>query len=135
MIGTKNNDKDSKPNGECVSQLELKDMLHTMIEAFAKYQDTATPSFECLDRRVSNLVTRMDMMKVRLPPEADGALMSSPTEEDDDYGFVETHQRRRLAHNRQGMGANGRHCYHNHEPYNDPYAKIKFFYSTVQWFL
>ena len=52
---------------ECVSRLELRDMMRAMTEAFSKYQDVTALSFERLDRRVSGLVDRMDTMEARLP--------------------------------------------------------------------
>src|SRR5207237_6681073 len=58
---------DTAPNDEeCVSQLELRDMLRAMTEAFSKYQDATALSFERVDRRVSGLVDRMDTMETRL---------------------------------------------------------------------
>jgi hypothetical protein len=36
------------------------------------------------------------------------------------------HCDKRLAHNRQGMGGNGRRRHHNPEPDHDLFAKIKF---------
>src|SRR5213080_5555934 len=45
------------PNDEeCVSRLELRDMMRAMTEAFSKYQDASALSFERLDRRDSGLV-------------------------------------------------------------------------------
>jgi hypothetical protein len=45
MTGPKNQmDKDKGPklnDDECVSQLELKEMMHAMTEAFKKYQNSA----------------------------------------------------------------------------------------------
>jgi hypothetical protein len=72
MTGPKNQmDKDKGPklnDNECVSQLELKEMMRAMTEAFKKYQDSATTSYEQLDRRVAKLVTRMDVLEARPPP-------------------------------------------------------------------
>jgi hypothetical protein len=117
---------------ECVSQLELKEMMRAMTKAFKKYQDSAETSYEHLDRRVAELVTRMDVLEARPPPQAPvpaaGAVVFSPAEDDDDDDRdVDASLRQRLAHNRQGMGGNGRRRYYNHEIDNDPYAKIKFF--------
>ena len=61
-------DKGPKLNDECVSQMELKEMMCTMTEAFKKYQDSASTSYEQLDRRVAELVTRMDVLEARPPP-------------------------------------------------------------------
>jgi hypothetical protein len=61
-------DKDKGPklnDDECVSQMELKEMMRTMTEAFKKYQDSASTSYEQLDRRVAELVTRMDVLEAR----------------------------------------------------------------------
>jgi hypothetical protein len=64
-------DKDKEPklnDDECVSQLELKEMIRAMTEAFKKYQDSAATSYEQLDRQVAELVTRMDVLEARPPP-------------------------------------------------------------------
>jgi hypothetical protein len=63
-------DKDKGPklnDDECVSQMELKEMMRAMTEAFKKYQDSASTSYEQLDRRVDELVTRMDILEARPP--------------------------------------------------------------------
>jgi hypothetical protein len=126
-------DKEKGPkfnDDECVSQLELKEMMRTMNEAFKKYQDPVTTSYEHLDRQVAELVTRMDVLEARPPPPTPalvaGAVLLSPVDDDDDGGDVYAPLRRRLARNRQGMRGNGRRCHHNPEPDNDPFAKIKF---------
>jgi hypothetical protein len=133
MIGPKN--QTDKENGskfnddECVSQLELKEMIHAMTDAFNKYQDSTATSYEHLDRRVAELVTHMDMLEARPPPQAPatGTLVLSPTKEKDDDDDVDAPLRRRLAHNRQGMGGNGRRRRrHNLELDNDPYVNVKF---------
>ena len=64
-------DKDKGPklnDDECVSQIELKEMMRAMAEAFKKYQDSASTSYEQLDQRVAELVTRMDILEARPPP-------------------------------------------------------------------
>jgi hypothetical protein len=72
MIGPKNQmDKDKGPklnDGECVSQMELKEMMRAMTKAFKKYQDSAATSYEQLDRQVAELVTHMDVLEARPPP-------------------------------------------------------------------
>ena len=82
------------PNDEeCVSQLELRDMLRAMTEAFSKYQDATALSFERLDRRVSGLVDRMDTMETRLPQAtATGAQVSTTADDDDEVvaAFADT---------------------------------------------
>jgi hypothetical protein len=53
-------DKDKGPklkDDECVSQMDLKEMMRAMTEAFKKYQDSTSTSYEQLDRRVAELVT------------------------------------------------------------------------------
>jgi hypothetical protein len=132
MTGPKNQmDKEKGPklnDDECVSQLELKEMMRAMTEAFKEYQDSTATTYEQLDRRVAELVTRMDVLEARPPPPtpaaAIGAVLLSPM--DDDDGDVYAPLRRRLARNRQGMGGNGRRRHHNPERDNDPFAKIKF---------
>jgi hypothetical protein len=89
MIGLKNQtykEKGSKlNNNECVSWLELKEMVSSMTRAFKKYQDSATTSYEHLGRRVAELVTCMDMLEARPPPQAlapaTGAVLLSPTDD------------------------------------------------------
>src|SRR5207253_7506369 len=120
------------PNDEeYVSQLELRDMLRAMTEAFSKYQDATALSFERLDRRVSGLVDRMDTMETRLPQAtAPGAQVSTVADDgdevDDALADTEAPLRRCLDRNRQGMGGNHRRRpqHTNHD--NDPYAKVKF---------
>ena len=121
-------DKDKGPklnDDECVSQLELKEMMRAMTEAFKKYQDSAATSYEQLDRRVAELVTRMDVLEAHPPPPTP-APAHSPVDDDDDDDDVYAPLRQRLARNRQGMGGNGRRRHHNPEPDHDPFAKIKF---------
>jgi phytoene/squalene synthetase len=63
-------DKEKGPklnDDECVSQLELKEMMRAMTEDFKKYQDSTATSYEQLDRRVAELVTRMDVLEARPP--------------------------------------------------------------------
>jgi hypothetical protein len=69
-------------------------------------------SYEHLDRRVIEIVTHMDVLETRPPPQAPapatGAVVFSPMEEDDDDDRdVDVLLRRRLARNRQGMGGDG----------------------------
>jgi hypothetical protein len=84
-------DKEKGPklnDDECVSELELKEMMHAMTEAFKKYQDSAATSYEQLDRRVAELVTCMDVLEACPPPPtpapAAGAVLLSPVDDDDD---------------------------------------------------
>jgi hypothetical protein len=129
MTGPKNQmDKDKGPklnDDECISQMELKEMMRAMTEAFKKYQDSAATSYEQLDRRVAELVTRMDVLEARPSPPTP-APAHSPVDDDNDDDDVYAPLRQRLARNRQGMGGNGRRRHHNPEPYHDPFAKIKF---------
>jgi hypothetical protein len=129
MIGSKNQmDKDKGPklnDDECVSQIELKEMMRAMTEAFKKYQDSAATSYEQLDRQVDELVTRMDVLEARPPPPT-LAPSHSPVDDDDDDDDVYAALPQRFARNRQGMGGNGRRHHHNPQPDHDPFAKIKF---------
>jgi hypothetical protein len=129
MTGPKNQmDKDKGlkfNNDECVSQMELKEMMRAMTEAFKKYQDSTATSYEQLDRRVDELATRMDVLEARPPPPTP-APSHSPLDDDDDDDDVYAPLPQRLARNRQGMGGNGRHNHHNPQPDHDPFAKIKF---------
>jgi hypothetical protein len=114
-------------------QLELKEMIHAMTDTFNKYQDSVATSYVLLDRRVAELVTRMDMLEASPPPQAPAAsaVMLSPEEEeeeeeDDDNNDVDAPLRRCLTRNQHGMGGDGKCCHHNPVLDNDPYAKIKF---------
>jgi hypothetical protein len=121
-------DKGLKLNDdECVSQLELKEMMHAMTEAFKKYQDSTATSYEQLDRRVAELVTCMDVLEDRPPPPTPAPAHSLVDDDDDDDDDVYAPLRQRLARNRQSMGGNGRRRHHNPEPDHDPFAKIKFY--------
>jgi hypothetical protein len=131
MTGQKNQmDKDKEPklnDDECVSQLELKEMIRAMTEAFKKYQDSAATSYEQLDRQVAELFTRMDVLEARPPPPPPTPVPAhSPVDDDDDDDDVYAPLRQRLARNSQGMGGNGRRHHHNPKPDYDPFAKIKF---------
>jgi hypothetical protein len=95
-----------------------------MTEAFKKYQDSAATSYEQLDRRVDELVTRMDVLEARPLPPTLAATHSPMDDDDDDDVYAPLWQL--LTHNQQGMGGNGRCRHHNPEPYHDPFAKIKF---------
>jgi hypothetical protein len=128
MTGPKNQmDKDKGPklnDDECVSQIELNEMMRAMTEAFKKYQDSAVTSYEQLDRRVAQLVTRIDILEARQQPPSP-APAHSPMDDGDDDDDVYAPLRQRLERNRQGMRGNGRRR-HNPEPDHDPFAKIKF---------
>jgi hypothetical protein len=72
-------DKEKRPklnDDECVSQLELKEMMRVMTEAFKKYQDSAATSYEQLDRRVAELVTRMDVLEAHPPTNSSTSSLS-----------------------------------------------------------
>jgi hypothetical protein len=74
MTGPKNqtdNEKGLKPNNdECVSHLELKEMIHAMMDSSNNYQDSLAISYEQLDQCVAELVRRMHMLETRPPPQA-----------------------------------------------------------------
>jgi hypothetical protein len=56
--------------------MELKEMMRKMTEAFKKYQDSAVTSYEQLDRRVDELVTRMDVLEARPPTNSSPSSLS-----------------------------------------------------------
>ena len=101
-------DKDKGPklnDDDCVSQMELKEMMRAMTESFKKYQDSVTTSYEQLDQRVDELVTCMDVLEARPPPPTPTpAPAHSPVDDGDDDDDVYAPLRQRLARNRQGMG-------------------------------
>jgi hypothetical protein len=127
------------PNdNECVSHIELKDMMRAMTDAFNKYQTTTTATFQRIHTSVDGLAARLDMVEAHFPHHAPppiipaaGDLAHNHTEDEFNDDKVDAQQHRRLLHHCQGMGGNGRCHPHAPEQDNDPYAKIKFFYSTV----
>ena len=104
---------------ECVSHLELRDMMRVMTDAFNNYQTSTTDAFQRIHTSVDGLRTWMDELEARLPQpvpppithDAD-ALVHNDTEDEFDDDEVDAQHRRRLLRNRQGMGGNGRHGPH-----------------------
>jgi hypothetical protein len=92
------NDAKKPDDDECVSQLELRDMMRTMTDAFNKYKDATTSSFERLDRRIFGLVDRMDTMETRLPQAT--ATAANDDEVDDTLANSVAPRHRRLDRNR-----------------------------------
>jgi hypothetical protein len=118
---------------ECVSHMELKDMMRVTTDAFNKYQTTTTATFQRIHTSGDGLAARLDAVEARFPHHtpppivpAAGSLAHSDTEYEFDNDEVDAQQHRRLLRHRQGMGGNGRHRTHAPEQDNDPYAKIKF---------
>jgi hypothetical protein len=118
---------------ECVSHMELKDMMRAMTDAFNKYETTTTATFQRIHTNVDGLAAWLDTVEARFPHHdpppiipAAGGLAHNDTEDEFDDDEVNAKQRRHLLRNRQGMGGNGRRRPHAPEQDNDPYAKIKF---------
>jgi hypothetical protein len=118
---------------ECVSYMELKDMMRAMTDAFNKYQTTTAATFQRIHTSVDGLAARLDTVEARFPHHsppsivpAAGGLAHNDTEDEFDDDEVDAQQHRHLLCHRQGMGGNGRCRPHIPEQDNDPYAKIKF---------
>jgi hypothetical protein len=120
-------------DNECVSHMELKDMMWAMTDAFSKYQTTTTDTFQRIHTSVDGLAAWLDVVEAHFRHHAPlpivfvaGGLAHNDTEDEFDDDEVDAQQRRRLLHHRQGMGGNGRCRPHAPKQDNDPYAKIKF---------
>jgi hypothetical protein len=120
-------------NTECVSHMELKDMMRAITNAFNKYQTTTTVTFQRIHTSVDDLAARLDMVEARFPHHtpspivpAASSLAHNDTEDEFEDDEVDAQQRRCLLRHRQGMGGNGRHRPHAPEQDNDPYVKINF---------
>jgi hypothetical protein len=120
-------------DNECVSHVELKDMMRVMTDAFNKYQTTKTATFQRIHTSVDGLAARLNAVEAHFPHHAPppiipaaGGLAHNDTEDEFDDDEVDAQQRCRLLHHRQGMGGNGRRRPHAPEQDNDPYAKTKF---------
>jgi hypothetical protein len=120
-------------DNECVSHMELKDMMRVMTDAFNKYQATMTATFQRIHASVDGLAAWLDAVEAPFPHHAPplivpaaGGLASNDIEDEFDDDEVDAQQRRLLLRHRQGMGGNGRRRPHALEQDNDPYAKIKF---------
>jgi hypothetical protein len=118
---------------ECVSHLELKDMMWAMTDAFNKYQTTTTATFQRIHTSDDGLAAWLDVVEARFPhhtpppiiPTA-GGLAHNDIEHEFDDDEVDAQQHRCLLCHRPCIGGNGRGHPHVPEQDNDPYAKIKF---------
>jgi hypothetical protein len=120
-------------DNECVSHMELNDMIQAMTDAFNRYQTTRTATFQRIHTSVDGLAAWLVAVEARFPHHAPppivpaaGGLAHNDIEDEFDDDEVDAQQRRRLLHNCHGMGGNGRRHPHAPEQDNDPYAKIKF---------
>jgi hypothetical protein len=57
-------------DNECVSHMELKDMMLAMTDAFNKYQSTTTNTFQRIHTSVDGLAARLDAVEARFPHHA-----------------------------------------------------------------
>jgi hypothetical protein len=55
---------------ECVSHMELKDMMRMMTDSFNKYQTTITATFQRIHTSVDGLAARLDVVEARFPHHA-----------------------------------------------------------------
>jgi hypothetical protein len=90
-------------DNECVSHMELKDMMWAMTDAFNKYQTTTTATFQRIHRSVDGLAAQLDTVEARFPHHAPapivpaaGGLAHNDTEDEFDDDEVDAHQRLRL---------------------------------------
>jgi hypothetical protein len=81
---------------ECVSHMELKDMMWAMTDAFNKYQTTTTATFQRIHTSVDGLAARLDMVEARFPHHdpppivpASGGLAHNDTEDEFDDDEVD----------------------------------------------
>jgi hypothetical protein len=74
MIGKEPMDETSPstpPNdNECLSHMELKDMMRAMTDAFNKYQTTTTDTFQRIHTSVDGLAARLDAVEAHFPHHA-----------------------------------------------------------------
>jgi hypothetical protein len=54
-------------NTECVSHMELKDIMQAMTNAFNKYQTTTTATFQRIHTSVDGLAARLGTVEARFP--------------------------------------------------------------------
>jgi hypothetical protein len=57
-------------DNECVSHMELKDMMRAMTDAFNKYQTTTRAIFQRIHTSVDGLAARLDKVEARFPHDA-----------------------------------------------------------------
>jgi hypothetical protein len=100
---------------ECVSHMELKDMMRVMTHAFNKYQTTTTATFQRIHTSVDGFAAWLDGGGGSFSPPystpivpAASSLAHNDTEDEFDDDEVDAQQRCRLLCHRQGMGGNGR---------------------------
>jgi hypothetical protein len=57
-------------DNECVSHMELKDMMRAMTDAFNKYQTTTRATIQRIHISVDGLAARLDAVEARFPHHA-----------------------------------------------------------------
>jgi hypothetical protein len=57
-------------DNECMSHMELKDIMRAMTDAFNKYQTTTTDTFQRIHTSVDGLVAWLDAVEARFPHHA-----------------------------------------------------------------
>jgi hypothetical protein len=57
-------------DNECVSHMELKDMMRAITDAFNKYQTTTTATFQRIHTSVDGLVAWLDAVEAHFPHHA-----------------------------------------------------------------
>jgi hypothetical protein len=83
-------------DNECVSQMELKDMMWAMTDAFKKYQTTTTATFQRIHTSIYGLALRLDAVEAHFPHHAPppivpaaGGLAHNDTEDEFDDDEVD----------------------------------------------
>ena len=132
-----------KDFNECVSQEQLDDAKREMQEVVTKEVTEAIIGLklgeiiERVDRRISTLTDRIDVLEARQQNNQDEDMVYDDKGNIDEAATREARLRHRLRRNTQGMGGTHNHN-HNHQQGNqnrvldDPYAKVKF---TIPSFL
>jgi hypothetical protein len=95
---------------ECVSQMELKDMMRVMTDAFNKYQTTTIATFQRIHTSVDGRAARLDTVEAHFPHHAPppivpaaGGLAHNDIEDEFNDDEVDAQQCRHLLRNHQGM--------------------------------
>jgi hypothetical protein len=67
-------------DNECVSHMELKDMMREMTDAFNKYQTTTTATFQRIHTSVDGLAARLDAVEAHFPHHAPSPIVPAASD-------------------------------------------------------
>jgi hypothetical protein len=105
-------------DADYVTQAELCAFTDNNTEEINMNHTCYAATLDGIERNISGIVDRLEALEVRIPPaahELDG-------NDQDERARCDEELRRRLHHNRQGMGRNNDNNHDN----RDPFAKVKF---------